>query len=170
MNGASAWAVVPLLCMVLSGVALALAIRRLLATLRGAIEATVELAPELSIALPTGGAKIVYLRAPRFTNVSQLRLTLRDAAGAEIPLTPVLYRLSWSGQDVTQAYARCELPAGGQYLISASGIATAARPLALRFGPPSGPALIICILAIVASGMLTIGSLVASIILLTGAS
>lgn len=170
MNDASPWAILTLLSAVLSGVALARSIKRLVRTVRSAIEATVELVPEQRVMLPTGGLKTVYLRAPRFTNVSQLRLHLRSAAGEEIPLTRVLYRTTWSGRDVTQAHAQCQLPTAGEYLISASGIPAAARPLALQFGPPRGLALVASILAVVASAILTIGSLVASIILLVGAA
>jgi hypothetical protein len=170
MSGPTVWAIPSLLCLLASGVALVFAIRRLVTTLRAGFEVTVELAPELRVTLPTAGPKIVYLRAPRFSNVSQLRLSMRSAAGAEIPLTRVLFRLMSSGRDVTQAYAQCELPAGGEYLISASGIPAAARPLALRFGPPNLVPMIACILAVLFSGMLMIGSLVASALLLTGAS
>jgi hypothetical protein len=76
MNGASAWAILPLLGMLLSSVALAFAIKRLVTTLRASIEATVELTSEQRVTLPTPGPKVVYLRAPRFTNVRSLRLTL----------------------------------------------------------------------------------------------
>jgi hypothetical protein len=135
-------------------------IARLVRCLRSALEATIELRESMQVDLPTAGDKVLYVRAPRFSSIRGLTLSMRDAQGREVTLSRIVFPWTVSGSsDVRISYARLTLPAAGRYTLSAQEIPSG--PLALIFSRPNMAQTVGWILAIVGSA----GALIASIVL-----
>jgi hypothetical protein len=154
------WIAICALTALLALSSLLFSIARLVRCLRSAQEATVELRESMQVDLPSPGDKVLYVRAPRFTSIRGLTLSMRDAQEREVALSRIALPWTVSGtSDVRVSYARLTLPAAGRYTLTAQEIP--GGPLALIFSRRNMAQTVGWILAIVGSA----GALIASIVL-----
>lgn len=153
----------------LSAVLLALIIRSLLRTLSGAAVASVPVGKAQVFTVPEAGPYAVYIQGRLgTTDFAGLDYRVTDASGAGVPLDRVVFRsttTSMSGR-VTLQVRSFVAPAPGTYILDVSGLRSGAAPdNRVIISRPVRGGMIAHILGLVAFGSLTIGSLVATVLL-----
>lgn len=139
-------------------------ISRLVATLRGSIEAEAPLREHMQFELAASGPKVVYFKGARLINLSNLALTLRANDGTEVALHRILVPFTWSGTDVRISYAHCQIPKAGSYAMSAAGIPDSTRPMSILISRPIALRSVALIVAIVLCAGTTIAAVVLAVL------
>jgi hypothetical protein len=140
----------------------------LITKLRQSIVLSLPLVPIQTVSFPLDGRLALSLEGRRGSNLAGLDFDLRDSAGSAVELHKVLLKTTVSGGARVRLQVRSLiLPHDGSYLLNISGM----RPdLDLEnrvvFSRPIGGILFRHVLVLVALGILTLGSLVLSILLL----
>lgn len=155
----------------IAGWMLARTIRSLLQTTRGAVVATVPAAADQVVILAEPGRYVLMVEGRQFTrDFARAEFELTDSSGTRIPLHLVVVRTAVkSFSRVRLALREFEIGVPGSYTIHATGLpADQDSGNRLIVSRPVGGQIVLHVLGIVVSGILLIGSLVGSIILLVG--
>jgi hypothetical protein len=164
----SPWVFVTAPAVLVGGVLLALTIRSLVRTLRGSIIATVPLVAEQRVNLATPGSYDLYGEGSFGTSsFSGLDFALVAADGREVPMHVVFIRT------VVRSFSRVRLqlrtfsiPQAGTFTLRVRGGLRDQTSERLVIGRPVQASVIAHILALVFLGIATIGSLVATVLLI----
>jgi len=147
---------------------LVLTIRSLLRTLRTSVVATLPLVAEQPVTFQAAGPYELYGEGSFGSSVfAGLDFELNDAEGRVVPMHRVLFRTvvrSFSG--VRLQLRTFTIPRDGTFTLRVLGAAHATERERLIIGIPARARIIAHVLALVMLGIITIGSLVATILLI----
>jgi hypothetical protein len=167
----SRWLFLTIPGFVLAAVLLALTIRSLLRTLSGAVVAAVPLEEHQSFPLAEPGPYDLYVEGRLGTmDFVGLGFRLTDAAGRNVPMSGVLFRARVNSLSRARLLLQSfQATAPGVFALEVTGLRSAASPDdRIVISRPVRGALVTHILGLVILGGLTIGSMVASGLLLFG--
>lgn len=164
----SRWVFVTAPGFVVSAVLLAWSIRGLLRTLSGATVASAPLAEVTRFELPAGGDYEIYLEGRiGTTDFRGVDMTLADGSGRAVRTDPIVFRTHVNSLSRARLSLRSfTAPAPGAYQLTFQGLRAGASPdNRVVISRPVRGSMVLHILAIVVCGILTIGTLIGSILL-----
>ena len=136
--------------------------------MRDSVVASIPLRAEQRFALPHAGTYDLYVEGVRFRrDFGGVDFALADPAGAVVNLRPVLFRTTVSAVSrVRLLLRRFTAPGAGTFTLRITGIKPDQDPEnRIVFATPVTARMVLHILAIIALGMLLLGSLIASVLL-----
>ena len=167
MKHFSPWVYVTAPVILLGATLLGLTIRSLIRMLRGSVVASLPLATEQRIAFEVAGPYDLYGQT-RFgsSTFARLDFDLQDRTGQSVPLHPVLFRTTVrSFSSVKLRLRSFTIPRAGTYTLRVRGDTPPSNDDGLVIGKPIQGRLVAHILGIVVLGIATIGSAVATALL-----
>jgi hypothetical protein len=155
------------------GVALlAYSIVRLLSVVRASVIARLPAVSEQDVTFAEAGATVLCIETTHFGSAfSGVQFSMRDAAGRDVPSSPILFRAKVSGFSRVRLSVRTfEIPRPGRYRLVATGIAPERdmSQAALVFTRPFAGAMVLWILGIVLGGFGLIGGTVLTALRVAG--
>jgi len=169
MKSIFAWLAVSVPVFVLSVCLMVVTIRSLIRTMRAAVVATVPLLDEQSLTLGNAGKYEIYGEGKFLSrDFGRLDFTMTDSSGTSVPLRSVWFRThSSSFSRVRLLLKRFKVATPGQFTLRLRGIRPESSPVSrLVISRAVRAVMIAHTLAIVALGLLIIGSLVGSLLLI----
>jgi hypothetical protein len=162
------WLAVTIPALLVGGFLLARTIASLVQATRGSVVATLPLSSDQAFELAAAGPYDLYLEGPRLALMPRgVGFSLSDAAGLTIPVTATLVPTKvTSFSRVRVRVARFAVAAPGSFTLRLTGPAVeAGNDFRVVLARPVTATLTFHVLALVALGILTIGSLVATVLL-----
>jgi hypothetical protein len=167
----SRWLLLTVPALVISAVLLALTVRSLLRTLSGAAVAVLPLLPEQTFRLPEPAIYDLYIEGHLGTmDFTGLKYQLKDSGGRSVPMSGVLFRATVTTLSRARLLVQTfQVSEAGAFTLQVNGLRPGMAPDdRVLISRPVRGAMIVHILALVVLGCVTIGSMVASGILIFG--
>ena len=157
---------------VLGAALLAYSIVRLLAVVRASVIVRLPAVPAQDVTFAQAGPTVLCIETTHFGSAfSGVQFSMRDAAGRDVPSSPILFRTKVSGFARVRLSVRTfEIPQPGRYRLVATGI-TPERDMSqavLVFTRPFAAAMVLWILGIVLGGICLIGGTVLTALRIAG--
>ncbi len=168
MKPLSRWVFVSAPAVVVAGILLALTIRSLLRTLRSSVVATLPLASGQAVRFDAPGTYDLYGEANfGSANFSGLDFAMTDSDGRDVPMHAVTFRTVVRTMSGVRLQLRSfEIPRAATYTLRVTDAADRSGDIRVVVGRPVQARVVAHILALVVLGAATIGSLVATALLI----